>query len=171
MLTARALVGCSLRVSEPGVKCWADVLNNIELLDYPLRPIRVRCGFYVGCPFRAHAAEVLGVSWKVEPRMLPDYRLRPFRNRSEFPGVGLHHKACGECVPSSDLYLACLSFAISSQAPPFASRCRLRPPRPASNVPSRHAMMLKLPCVRGSGGSSTWSSCEAAAQSLERNEQ
>ena len=53
----------------------------------------------------------------------------------------------------------------------FASRRRLRPPRPASNVPSRHAMMLKLPCVRGSGGSSTWSSCEAAAQSLERNEQ
>ena len=76
-----------------------------------------------------------------------------------------------ETQTAADIPLAYFCFPISSQAPPFASRRRLWPPRPASNVPSRHAMMLKLPCVRGSGGSSTWASCEAAAQSLERNEQ
>ena len=79
--------------------------------------------------------------------------------------------ANGKTSATRGVTLGYQSFAISSQAPPFASRRRLRPPRPASNVPSRHAMMLKLPCVRGSGGSSTWASCEAAAQSLERNEQ
>ena len=43
--------------------------------------------------FFRHAAELLGAPWEVEPRLLPDHRLRRFRNRSEYPGVGLHHKA------------------------------------------------------------------------------
>lgn len=43
--------------------------------------------------FYRHASELLGLPWAAEPKLLPDYRMGVFRNRSEFPGVGLVHKS------------------------------------------------------------------------------